>query len=228
MTIPTLYRIVDYRADDTTPMAYWNYWTAMLDAVRHCTYYRRITVRLMRTASTMIASSSTLDYYLDYLSLPVHCWHARHILYLVSHRGFPLRLQCIFCCVDRALATCTAWIISSLTVHLICTAYTIISMRYLIVLEYYYCVDYNCYMDYDYYASSSRLPLGEDLCCGHLLWMPTFFCPVPDWTVNERYPFSGLKVKNCKPCEIPPCHAATNGTPSFQKISDDARNTDIN
>jgi len=49
-------------------------------------------------------------------------------------------------------------------------------MRYLIVLEYYYCVDYNCYMDYDYYASSSRLPLGEELWASavdaHLFFVP--------------------------------------------------------
>ena len=113
---------------------------------------------------------------------------ARH-LRLSCYHGLLLDYSSWF---TRALLTCTActfsvsqlWI-SSLTVHLICTAYTFISMRSIrrevrhlpssgyLEYDYYYIV-------FVYYSLSSSL--GEDLRCGHLLWMPTFFCfcPVPD------------------------------------------------
>jgi len=113
--------------------------------------------------------------------LPVHCWHARHVLYPVSQR----------------------WIISSLTVHLICTAYTVISFH---AFHSYHSWSTSFSPDttihgfvYIVFSSSSRR--------GFALWASAvdahLFCPVPDWTVTNGKPFSGLKVTNCNSCLDP-------------------------
>ena len=178
----------------------------------------------MRTARTLIASlSSTRGLHRH---LPCCSLAARRGIYVYRSTLDYYSDYVVF----RALLTCTActfsvsqrWSISSLTVHLICTACTIISWSILLrrlpatwstITAWITTTTWNMATTSYSSTTSSRLPLGEDLRCGHLLWMPTFFVPIPTERLRTIKPFSGLTVTNCNPCVAPTPSQVMDGTP---------------
>ena len=164
----------------------------------------------MRTARTLIASlSSTRGLHRH---LPCCSLAARHGIYVYRS------IMDYSSWIPRALLTCTActfsvsqrWSISSLTVHLICTAYTVISFHSS-TMEYTYYLEYGNYIVFVYYSCSSSSRRG------FALWASAvdahLFFPFPTERYRTVCHSPVCTVMDGNPCVDPTPSQVMDGTP---------------
>jgi len=161
----------------TIPKAYWNYGTAIWTLYATCWNIRhRVNISYYRASDAHGTYFNRIVIFYSWIirhlpctwitrrGLPVHCWHARHVLLLSANYGYR-RLPCIWYARHVLSYPCTTLVHSSWSILTTWSRLLRRNTSTLLVFLW----GRNCVVG---------------ICCG----CPPFFvcCPVPDWTVYER------------------------------------------